>query len=232
MKTIIQVIVSVYICIFSQICTAQIDDDKFRWPQNMSNIQDQELFKQRAKECVRMMNTYITSMTKEQSLKKGLMRPTTQDRWDSRAAALTLFLENGEPIRIVSEDGRETYVAPVLMEVSNANTHTTKTDPVKDYFQHLIELITKKPPRYTSVTIASSAIESMDVTSIKPVGNRYQCVVSYTQEFIGKRGEVAVYSDITKKQIVVWFVPQINPYGDKVPVPRLGDISCQETQKK
>lgn len=192
---------------------------------DLNNPVHQELLKQRAKECVRQMNTYITSMTKKSVRDgNGEMHPSVQDRNEFRRAALELFLENGDSITL----SNGVKGAPALMETSNVRTGFVNKRPVKDYFQRLINLITRGT--YTEVTITSTDIENMDATNIVKVGDRYQCVVTYYQDFIGRRGEISAYADRTKKQIVVWFVPYHSPYGDEV-VPRLGDVSAKETTR-
>lgn len=227
MNKIISTFSTMLLCAFAQICNAQIIEDgiSIRIP-DISDPHDHPLFEQRAKECVREMNTYITSMTmKSKKDNSGRMRPTLQDRSDCRSAALELFLDNGDSIRLASG----VKGAPALMEVTNLKTGNTKKPAVKKYFSNLIDLI--RNGTYTDVSVTSSDIESMDITSIRKVGDRYQCVVTYTQDFIGKRGELLKYADRTKKQIVVWFVFIENPYGEKEPVPRLGDIRATETER-
>lgn len=209
-----------------QIAAAQITVDGItvQLP-DLNNPAHQELLKQRAKECVRQMNTYITSMTKKSERDvNGEMHPTAQDRNDFRQAALELFLENGDSITL----SNGVKGAPALMETSNVKTGFVNSRPVKDYFQRLINYIVRGT--YTEVTITSTEIENMDATNIVKVGDRYQCVVTYYQDFIGRRGEIRAYADRTKKQIVVWFVPYHSPYGDEV-VPRLGDVSAKETTR-
>ena len=119
-----------------------------------------------------------------------------------------------------------------MMETTSKSSkgRTIKTTyPVKVYFDRLINLIIEKRV-YTDVTITSTDIEAMDVTSIKKVGDRYQCVVSYSQKFIGKRGELKVYADRTKKTITVWFVVEKTIWGDDL-IPKLGDIAAGETTR-
>ncbi len=193
---------------------------------DLNNPRHQELLKQRAKECVRQMNTYITSMTKKAERDaNNELHPTLQDRNDFRTAALELFLDNGDSITL----SNGVKGAPALMETSNGRTGFVNSRPVKDYFLRLINMIIRNT--YTEVKITSTDIENMDATNLVKVGDRYQCVVTYYQDFVGRRGEIKAYADRTKKQIVVWFVPYHSPYGDEV-VPRLGDISAKETVLK
>lgn len=230
MKTIIWILVMAAAFSFPSFSAAQtmnVDGIEVRLP-DLKNPDDQRLLQQRAKECVRQMNTYITSMTMKSARDdNGKMRPTLQDRNDCRAAALELFLENGDSIRL----SNGVMCSPALMETTSVNSLgrvIATTRPVKVYFSRLIDMITRG--KYTDVSITSSDIESMYVTNIQKVGDRYQCVVTYTQDFIGKRGEIKAYADHTKKQIVVWFVYYDSPWGKEI-VPRLGDISCKETQR-
>ncbi len=231
------ILIAVCIFGFPHVSTAQNGDDIgddivlgiLRLP-DLQNEADQQLLKQRAKECVKQMNSYITSMTKKAERDEdGEMHPTRQDREDRRLAALQLFLNDGEPI--ILPDG--TVGKPVQMETSviNQGRTTTKRQPVKDYFTRLINLIYGNPPYYAELTITSCDIESMDVTNIQRVGDKYECVVTYYQDFIGRRPDFRSYADWTKKQIKVFFVPIISPWGDEI-VPRLGDISVKETQRR
>lgn len=190
---------------------------------DVNNIADQKLLQQRAKECVKQMNDYITSMTASQI--NG--HPTLNDRYKFRKAALELFLNNGDSIMLANG----AKGAPVQMETTSVNSSgkTIKTTrPVKVYFDRLINLI--KKGTYTDVKITSTDIENMDATSIKEVGGKYQCVVSYSQDFIGRRGEITAYADRTKKTIVVWFVPEETIWGLEF-IPKLGDIAAGETKR-
>lgn len=233
MKNFIYILTAVMVSVFSHTAAAQadrtidIDGIEARLP-DIKNPDDQKLLQQRAKECVRLMNTYITSMTmKTRRNDEGKMRPTLQDRKDCRDAALELFLENGDSIMLTGG----VRCSPVLMETTSVNSSgrvIATTRPVKVYFNRLIDMITQG--KYTDVSITSSDIESMYVTDIRPDGNRFQCVVTYTQNFIGKRGEIMAYADQTTKRIVVWFEFYDSPWGKEI-VPRLGDISCEETKR-
>ncbi|MBQ9213116.1 MAG: hypothetical protein IJ150_04160 [Bacteroidales bacterium] len=190
---------------------------------DVNNAADQKLLQQRAKECVKQMNDYISSMTASQI--NG--HPTLLDRYKFRKAALELFLFNGDSIEL----SNGTKSAPVQMETTSVNSSgkTIKTTrPVKVYFDRLINLI--KKGTYTDVKITSTDIEGMDVTNIKKVGNRYQCVVSYSQDFIGRRGELMTYADRTKKTITVWFVAEETIWGMEF-IPKLGDIAAGETKR-
>ena len=59
---------------------------------DVNNAADQKLLQQRAKECVKQMNDYITSMTAKQI--NG--HPTLNDRYKFRKAALELFLNRDD----------------------------------------------------------------------------------------------------------------------------------------
>lgn len=189
---------------------------------DVNNEADQQLLQQRAKDCVKQMNDYITLMTA--TPKDG--HPTVNDRYKFRKAAITLFLNEGDSIDL----GNGIKGAPIMMETTSKNSkgRTIKTTrPVKEYFDRLIRLIVDKRI-YTDVTIISTDIEAMDVTNIKKVGDRYQCVVSYYQDFIGRRGDLKVYADRTKKTITVWFVYEEDIFGKEL-IPKLGDIAAGET---
>ncbi len=190
---------------------------------DVNNEADQKLLQQRAKECVKQMNDYITSMTAKQI--NG--HPTLSDRFKFRKAALELFLNNGDSIEL----NNGIKGAPVMMETTsvNASGKSIKTTrPIKVYFERLINLIQKGT--YTDVTITSTDIEAMDVSKMQKVGDRYQCVVSYSQDFIGRRGEITTYADRTKKTITVWFVTEKTIWGEEL-VPKLGDIAAGETKR-
>lgn len=233
MKTIQTILIAVCCFGFTLVATAQNDNDIdieiLRLP-DLQNESDQALLRQRAKECVKQMNSYITSMTKQaQRDDEGEMHPTRQDREACRLAALELFMNNGEAI--ILPDG--TWGKPVQMETSviRGSSTTTKRQAVKDYFTRLIKLVEGTPPYYAELKITSCDIESMDVTKIEKVGDKFQCVVTYYQDFVGRRPDFRSYADWTRKKIVVNFVPIHSPWGDEV-VPRLGDISVIETERR
>lgn len=224
MKKIIIIILGIVLCfnVLQAQNTIFDGDIEIRLP-DVNNVADQKLLQQRAKECVKQMNDYITSMTAKQI--NG--HPTLNDRYKFRKTALELFLNGGDSI--VLDNGVKG--APVMMETTSTNSSgkTIKTTrPVKVYFDRLIDLIRKGT--YTEVKITSTDIESMDVTNIKKVGDRYQCVVSYSQDFIGRRGELKAYADRTKKTITVWFVAEETIWGTEL-VPKLGDIAAGETKR-
>ena len=191
---------------------------------DLNNPRDQEKLKERAKQCVKTMNSYITSMTKQAERDgRGEMHPTMDERRDFRKAALTCFLNNGDSIIL---EGVKT--APPLMEISTkrGSSITYNTRPVKQYFTNLIRLITSG--RYTELKITSSDIGNMDCTNIQQVGSRYQCIVCFRQEFIGRRGEVTAIHDHDTKCVTVWFEVIHTQWGDEVE-PRLGDTKVTET---
>ena len=119
-----------------------------------------------------------------------------------------------------------------MMETTSINSSGKKiktTRPVKVYFDRLINLIAKGT--YTDVKITSTSIEGMTVTSPRlDQKGRYQCVVSYSQDFFGRRGEAKVYADRTKKTIIVYFVPEKTALGVEL-IPKLGDIAAGETKR-
>ena len=226
MKKILMLLIVFWTFEFSLVSVAQntinVNGIEVRMP-NVNNDADQKLLQQRAKECVKQINDYISSMTAKQI--DG--HPTFADRDSFRVNALKLFLQNGDSIELTN--GVKT--APAMMETTSLNSqgrtiHTTR--PIKDYFQRLINMI--KKGTYTDVKITSTDIEGMDVSSIQQVGDRFQCVVSYSQDFIGKRGEIKAYADRTKKTITVWFVVEKSIWGNDL-VPRLGDIAADETKR-
>lgn len=223
MKKIILTLIALCLIVFHNNAKAQliVDGIEVILP-DVTNPVHQKLMQQRAKECVKQMNDYISSMTAKQI--NG--HPTLTDRYEFRKAALDLFLDNGDSIHLGN-----IVVAPAMMETTSKNSlgKTIKTTrPVKVYFDRLIDLI--KKGTYTEVTITSTEIENMDVTNIQKVNGRWQCVVSYTQTFIGRRGEMTAYADKTKKTVTVWFVSQHTIWGDEI-VPRLGDVAAGETQR-
>lgn len=219
-----KIIIALGIALYCNALHAQapIEGIEIRLP-DINNEADQKLLQQRAKECVKQMNNYISSMTAKQI--NG--HPTLSDRYKFRKAALELFLNNGDSIEL--NNGIKD--APVMMETTNINSSgkTIKTTrPVKVYFDRLINLIQRGT--YTEVTITSTDVEFMEITDIKDVQGRYQCVVSYSQHFEGKRGEIKTYADRTKKTITVWFVVEKTIWGNEL-VPKLGDIAAGETKR-
>ena len=189
---------------------------------DLNNREDQEKLKMRAKQCVRTMNSYVTSMTKKAERDgRGEVHPTLQERRDFRAAALTCFINNGDSIIF---DGVKT--SPAMMEISTkrGSTITYNHRTVKQYFTNLINLI--KNGRYTDLSITSSDIPQMKCTNIQRVGNKYQCIVCFTQKFVGRRGEITVTNDNDVKCTTVWFVTE--PDTGEIEA-RLGDTKVTET---
>ena len=111
-------------------------------------------------------------------------------------AALNLFLGKGKSY---SDKYGNVQPAP-RMQVSSINRETgavsVRDFPVSTYLSNLKYL------SYDQVEITNS--RSTFIDDLHKVGNdEYEAVLSWVQIFIGKNGDVVIYKDRTKKNIVV-----------------------------
>lgn len=111
-------------------------------------------------------------------------------------AALNLFLGKGKSY---SDKYGNVQPAP-RMQVSSINRETgavsVRDFPVSTYLSNLKYL------SYDQVEITNS--RSTFIDDLHKVGNdEYEAVLSWVQIFIGKNGDIVIYKDRTKKNIVV-----------------------------
>ena len=111
-------------------------------------------------------------------------------------AALNLFLGKG---KTYSDKYGNIQPAP-RMQVSSINRSTGAVNvrdfPVATYLSNLKYL------SYDQVEITNS--KSTFITNLQKVGeDEYEAVLSWVQIFIGKKGDMVIYKDKTKKNIVV-----------------------------
>ena len=111
-------------------------------------------------------------------------------------AALNLFLGKGKSY---SDKYGNVQPAP-RMQVSSLNASTGEVTfrdyPIATYLSNLKYL------SYDQVEITNS--KSTFINDLHKVGNdEYEAVLSWVQIFIGKRGDMVIYKDTTKKNIVV-----------------------------
>ena len=194
-----------------------IDDIDIILP-DINNAQDRAMLEGRAKELVGQMNDYISNMVDKNE--------TSANRWRFRKDCLGLFIGEGEPLTFngVQRDG-------VKMEVTSVKYGNTvkNTRLMKVYFTNLINLLEKGT--YTSITITSTEVPQMEVSTLKKVSEGiYQCTVTFTQNFLGKRGERGGYGDTTKKSVTVYFVMEETIIGQEL-IPRLGDVAAGESHR-
>ena len=149
-----------------------------------------------AKNKVDQFNDYISVIAK----KKKYQTPTEQieDNRNKDAfikQALVLFIGGGYQ----SKDVYGNIIPAPTMETSvlkrNGSTRiTTRTIP--EYLKHMKQL------NYSEVMVKAS--DAHFTSDVKKVSDKeYQMTLSYAQIYIGKRGEVTVYTDKTRKTIVV-----------------------------
>ncbi len=106
-------------------------------------------------------------------------------------ASLDLFIARGNAT--LDENGNIITPAPI-MEVSSVNSNK------KDEYLVPIYLRRMKKLQYSKVILKTSS--SYCVGELHPTGNdcEYETVLTVRQLFIGKNGDVTVYSDVTTKQ--------------------------------
>lgn len=178
-----------------------------------------DVCKKRAQETVGQLNDYIKGM-----VKKNL---SLDNRNRKKDAALDLFIGKGGPYELagVRKEG-------VKMETTSINAmgrETKNTRLMTIYFKRLIDLIVRGT--YTEIIITSTYFYDMDVSRVRQVDDdTFECVVSFSQGFIGKRGENASYVDITKKDVKAYIRKIVTDAGVEYQC-TLGDVSAGETQR-
>lgn len=133
-------------------------------------------------------------------------------------AALNLFIGKGSS----SEDLDGNFIPAPRMEVSSVNTQTIRSYFIKQYLINLENL------PYTDVEIETT--KCAFVGDLKKVGtDKYEAVLSFAQVFKGKRGEVIVYRDKTKKDVRVYIEKKDYEEKSRWEI-LLGDISVKATE--
>lgn len=135
-------------------------------------------------------------------------------------AALNLFSGKGNNIN--DEYGNILVPAP-RMEVSTTNSQQRRSYLIKQYLINLENL------PYTEITITTT--KCAFVSNLRQVDtNKYEAVLSFAQVFVGKRDNVIVYTDRTKKDVKVYI--EKKDYKEKTRWEiLLGDISVTATEK-
>lgn len=165
----------------------------------VSDLSQEDLneLKRQSKLKVDQFNNYISFIAS-----KKRYRSAAEQQEDSRnkdyyiEQALKLFIGKGKE----SKDTYGNTIPAPTMETSVINRRTNKvrinTKPVGEYLKHL------KVLPYTEVIIKAS--DAHFTSDAKKIGeNEYELTLSYAQIYIGKKGEVEVYVDKTRKTIVV-----------------------------
>lgn len=184
-----------------------------------AQINQQSMFKKRAKEAVGSMNTYIKTM-----VQRGL---TVEKRERNKRAALTLFI--GKGYEYYKNNVRNEGVNMQTTSINGLGQTTIKDALMRKYFDNLINLVLNGT--YTEVNIETTETYDMEVSQARQVGeNLWECTVTFRQTFEGKNGEIIRYGDVTYKTVKVYMEKIRTDAGDEFKC-MLGDVKAGETQR-
>lgn len=178
---------------------------------------NEELFQQRAKERVKLMNDYVSFMADKSK--------SQETRYYYRKKALPLFIGKGYEYEEngVTKQG-------VMMQTTSVNRPGVVTNTLlRDYFSRLVNL------RYSKVNITSTEIAGMKVSDLKKVDSSdnktlYMCTCQYVQYFRGEYGDGYVYADKTTKRIVCYVEVEETEDGKEFMI-KLGDVEAISTER-
>ena len=178
---------------------------------------NEELFLQRAKERVKLMNDFVSFMADKSK--------SQETRYYYRKKALPLFIGKGYEYEEngVTKQG-------VMMQTTSVNRPGVVTNTLlRDYFSRLVNL------RYSKVNITSTEIAGMKVSDLKKVDSSnnktlYMCTCQYVQYFRGEYGDGYVYADKTTKRIVCYVEVEETEDGQEFMI-KLGDVEAISTER-
>ena len=178
---------------------------------------NEELFLQRAKERVKLMNDFVSFMADKSK--------SQETRYYYRKKALPLFIGKGYEYEEngVTKQG-------VMMQTTSVNRPGVVTNTLlRDYFSRLVNL------RYSKVNITSTEIAGMKVSDLKKVDSSnnktlYMCTCQYVQYFRGEYGDGYVYADKTTKRIVCYVEVEKTDDGQEFMI-KLGDVEAISTER-
>lgn len=142
-----------------------------------------------------------------------------------------LFIGEAGPYSYFDEELKDTiYSSGVRMQVSSVSRTYKSNRSLKEYVHRLYNPET----RGSSLSYSKIVIESADavrVDNIERVGNRYECVASFTQRFIGFRDGKVEYIDETTKRVRCYIDHTELPTGETIWDAKLGDIYVVSTKR-
>ncbi len=175
--------------------------------------QTEAMLQKRAAQKVGQMNSYIAQMY-DKSL-------DTSDRQKFKAKALNLFIGRGYDYRY--------YGAKkcVMMEVTSLLSRTKKNDPIREYFDRIINI-----RNYNKIEVTSTDIVDMEVSELREIDDDlYECTVCYVQEFRGYKDGRMLYGDRTKKDVQVFVKAEMDEDGAWEFIVLLGDTKATTTDR-
>ena len=180
--------------------------------QGMSAQNEDAATKRRVQEVVAQLGDYLNYMAdKNNSLKS---------RQYYRKKALKLFIGNGEPYTIGSR-----HFPAVSMQTTSLRNRTPKTQPMAEYFTHLINL------RYEQVSLETTEVAQIKVSDLRKIDDdTYVCTANFEQWFVGKRREGGYYKDKTNKSVQV-YVKVEDTIDNPEYIILLGNITATHTER-
>jgi len=189
------------------------DEHKF------SEEEEQE-FMIRIKQKLTDFQTHIGVICSKKSSKKTLDTAVNK--------CLKLFIGEGETYYTIDAYGNRIENAPVTIHITSEKVRRVRTNTVKRYLNSLANNLNKM---YTKVNISSFDVVRFDNIH-KTEDGRYVGVAYFFQKFGGYRDGRLVYTDTTKKKVLVYINPITGPVGEITWTVALGDISVVETRQQ
>lgn len=158
---------------------------------------DMEALKEQAKNKVDQFNDYISYIASKRRYKNAADQAEDSRNKDlAIVEACKLFIGEGKQ----SKDNYGNIIPAPIMQTSVKKRNGSivmREDIIPEYLRKM------KNKKYTELVVKSS--EAHFTSDAKKVGpDEYEMTLSYAQIYIGKMGEVTVYTDKTRKTIKVY----------------------------
>lgn len=184
----------------------------------LSDEEKQE-FLTRIKQKIEDFQTNLGTISSKESSKRALNTAVNE--------CLKLFIGNGDNFTTIDAYGNTIVNNPVTIQVTSKG-RGVRTNTVKRYLTNLANNLNKM---YTKVNITSCDVVRID--NIHETGDgRYVGVAYFFLKFGGYRDGRLVYTDTTKKKVLLYFNPITGPVGEITWAVSLGDISVDETRQQ
>lgn len=153
-------------------------------------------------------------------------------REENVAAALPLFIGNGEKYMTQDEDGNMISHRAPYMQVSSINRKQKKTIGIAKYLNNLLS------NKFGDTEIRMESADVVRVDNIYPIGpNKWECMAYFCQSYVAfKDGKVRYgetpdgRNEVTRKKIKVQITATDLPTGEKVFESKFGDVSVTSTR--
>lgn len=185
--------------------------------------EQKEMFRERVKQKVEEFQSSLSNYVNS-SISPELRR-------DYGLELFSLFMGEGEPYEYHDTESRETIKSTgVKIQTTSTNGSYVRNQLLKKYIEKLYDPQTGKSQLpYNKISIDSAS--AVRISELNKVGDHYECIAYFCQDFIGWKDGRVWYSDRTAKRIRCYIVRIDLPTGESIFEAKLGDICATETTR-